>query len=420
MNKKFTKFFRIRPGKYRFGGLLFFIILSVLNLIPVIAQGAEKMMIVIIDGARYSETFGDSNFTYIPNMWDLSKQGTIINNFYNDSLTYTARAIPALWCGSWTDIRDTVYSGVKTNYSIKPTIFEYYRKQKNMSAENCFYVLKFIQDLWLPSFDPLYGPDYWPNYHSKGNSDDEVAEQAMLILDNHHPHFIWVYLADVDSYGHSGNWNEYTAALKNADRIVADLWAKLQSDLFYKNSTTMFVSNDHGRHDEDHGGFPRHGDDCEGCRHVQFLAIGPSIKQNFVSSRYRKITDLTVTASHLLGIDPESATGDVMSEIFIDEDLKVPDDESYAVKLFENYPDPFIDATRISYVLSQQSDILIKIFNIAGEEVTTLINSTQSPGTKMIRWDGSNDNGRSVSSGLYIYSILVNNQKKSGKMLLLK
>ncbi len=420
MKKPFTNFSRQWLGKFSSGGLLFFIILSAANLMPVISLSTEKMMIVIIDGARYSETFGDPNFTYIPNMWNLSKQGTIIDNFYNDSLTFTARAIPALWCGNWTDVRDTVYSGFKTNYSIKPTIFEYYRKQKNMSAENCFYVLKFIQGLWLPSFDPLYGPDYWPKYHSIGSTDDEVAEQVMLILDNHHPRFIWVYLADVDSYGHSGNWDEYTAALTNADSIVAALWAKLQSDPFYKNSTTLFVSNDHGRHDDSHGGFQRHGDDCEGCKHIQFLAVGPSIKQNSVSSRYRKITDLAVTASYLLGIDPESATGDVMSEILITDAIKTPDKKSYSIKLFENYPDPFNDATRISYVLSQQSNILIKIFDISGDEVTTLVNSIQSPGKKVIRWDGSHKSGRSVSSGLYIYTILVNNHIKSGKMLYLK
>ena len=87
------------------------------------------------------------------------------------------------------------------------------RVDKNMSAENCFYVLKFIQSLWLPSFNPFYGPDYWPEYHSVGSTDDDVAEQAMLILDNYHPRFIWVYLADVDSYGHSGNWDAYPTAL---------------------------------------------------------------------------------------------------------------------------------------------------------------------------------------------------------------
>ena len=135
-------------------------------------------MIIIIDGARYSETFGDPEHTYIPKMYALSNEGTIIDDFQNDYITYTSRAIPALWCGAWTEVRDTFYAGYQTQYTIKPSIFEYYRKQKNIPLEECFYILKYIEGLWLPSFHPDYGPYYWPQFHSIGISDDDVAEQA--------------------------------------------------------------------------------------------------------------------------------------------------------------------------------------------------------------------------------------------------
>jgi len=321
MKDKIIHIFGQLPKQLKFGRL--FLLLIFISIISTsIVSSTEKMMIVVIDGARYSETFGDPNHTYIPNMWNLSKQGTVLENFYNDSLTFTARAIPALWCGSWTEVRDTVHSGFRTNFTVKPTMFEYFRKQKNLPAESCYYVLKFIQNLWLPSFDPLYGPDFWPTFHSLGTSDDEVTIQALHILDNHHPHFIWVYLADVDSYGHSGDWDKYTAAITKADSIAGILWAKLQLDPFYRNSTTLFVTNDHGRHDDSHGGFKGHGDDCEGCRRIQFLAIGPGIKQNFVSKKHRRIPDMSVTVAKILDIDPGQATGDLMVEIFKNADDK--------------------------------------------------------------------------------------------------
>ena len=111
----------------RFFGLLFIITIYIGTSIN--ASTSDKILIVIIDGARYSETFGDPNHTYVPQMWNLAQQGAYIDSFYNDSLTYTSRAIPALWCGSWTEVRDTIYHGNNTQYTIKPTIFEYYRQR---------------------------------------------------------------------------------------------------------------------------------------------------------------------------------------------------------------------------------------------------------------------------------------------------
>ena len=167
---------RIRHSKnFRFAEKNFFkfLLLSSLLLGVLRASRAEdKFMIIIIDGARYRETFGDPNHTYIPRMWDLRSEGTYLTHFYNDSITYTSRAIPALWCGSWTEVRDTTYNGHNTQYAVKPTIFEYFRAQKNLPEEECFYVLKYLTNLWLPSFHPNYGPQSWPTFHSQGSSDE--------------------------------------------------------------------------------------------------------------------------------------------------------------------------------------------------------------------------------------------------------
>ena len=130
-----------------YGRLHFLIVICILTSSLAKAQNSDKIMIIIIDGARYSETFGDPEHTYIPKMYALSNEGTIIDDFQNDYITYTSRAIPALWCGAWTEVRDTFYAGYQTQYTIKPSIFEYYRKQKNMPLEECFYILKYIEGL---------------------------------------------------------------------------------------------------------------------------------------------------------------------------------------------------------------------------------------------------------------------------------
>jgi len=282
----------------------------------------NKIVIVIIDGARYTETFGDSYHTFIPKMWALSQQGTVINKFYNNYFTYTSKAFPALYCGAWTDVEDIVYNGSSTSHSVLPTIFEYYRKSKNVPSAECFFISESFESIWLPSLDPDYGENYWPEFNAVGHSDKEVAIQALTVMANNHPHLTWVYLDDVDHSGHSGSRTDYLKAIYTSDKIIGVIWDWIQSDPFYQNTTTLIVTNDHGRHDDQNGGFQGHGCDCEGCRHIQFLAIGPTIKQNFLSSKYRTIPDLTVTACFLLGVQPTKTTGSVMYEILNSENNK--------------------------------------------------------------------------------------------------
>jgi hypothetical protein len=397
--------------------LILYIFASSLSL----AQSSDKMVIIIIDGARYSETFGDPTHTYIPKMWDLSVEGSMIDNFHNDSLTYTSRAIPALWCGTWTEVRDTFYAGHQTQYTVKPSIFEYYRKQKNMLADECFYVLKYIEGLWLPSFDPLYGFAYWPQYHSIGSTDDDVAEQAELVMNTYHPHFLWIYLADVDHAGHSGNWGDYTTAIQNADSIVAYIWEKIQSDPFYQNSTTLFVTNDHGRHDDQHGGFSGHGDGCDGCRHIMFLALGPDIKKNFISSQYRRTPDMSVTTAEILGVDPTKATGNIMTEIIEITAIKSELNLTHEFFLGENYPNPFNPSTTITFTIPfvgayRNTPVQLKIYDVLGKEVATLVNEEKTAGSYQVQFSAKDG----LPSGIYFYRIQAGKYIETKKMVLLK
>ena len=88
--------------------------------------------------------------------------------------------------------------------------------------------------------------------------------------------------------------------------------------------------------------------------------------------------------------------------------------------LHQNYPNPFNPTTVIEYVLPKTSFVTIQIYNILGQKVKTLVEELQELGYKKIQWDGTDDNGNKVSSGIYFYRIVAGNFVKCRKMILLK
>jgi hypothetical protein len=283
-----------------------------------ISQPAQQhAILVIIDGARYSETLGDPTGQYIPRMKQLATQSAVVDTFLNDSVTVTKRAIPAIWSGSWKTPRDTTIGGFATQYALDPTVWEYFRKHQDQDSTNAMYILKQLSGPWLPSYHPQYGPQYWPWYIMQDGywSDLYVWTLAKQKLSQHHPIFSVLYLADVDAAGHSGDWNNYTRKITIADSIVGMLWDFVQNDSIFKNRTTVFVTNDHGRHlDGVSTGFVSHGDGCWGCRRIQLLAIGSGAKKG-ISSIKRKIPDIVPTIGALLNFPSPFSTGSVMTEI---------------------------------------------------------------------------------------------------------
>lgn len=89
--------------------------------------------------------------------------------------------------------------------------------------------------------------------------------------------------------------------------------------------------------------------------------------------------------------------------------------------LFQNYPNPFNPETTIRYQLSQPGEVTLKIFNVLGQEVRTLVNKQQPAGSYSVQWDGKDDLGRQVASGIYIYQLAAGDAfKMTKRMLLLK
>jgi hypothetical protein len=88
--------------------------------------------------------------------------------------------------------------------------------------------------------------------------------------------------------------------------------------------------------------------------------------------------------------------------------------------LRQNYPNPFNPTTVIQYALPKSSFVRIEVYNILGQRVRALVEEEQEPGYKMIRWDGKDDGGVEVSSGVYFYKIEAGDFTECRKMTLLK
>lgn len=83
--------------------------------------------------------------------------------------------------------------------------------------------------------------------------------------------------------------------------------------------------------------------------------------------------------------------------------------------LYQNYPNPFNPVTEIRYQISEVSLVTLKVFDVLGREVATLVNGQKEAGTHRVRWDATE-----MTSGVYVYRLMANEQIETKKMLLLR
>ena len=88
--------------------------------------------------------------------------------------------------------------------------------------------------------------------------------------------------------------------------------------------------------------------------------------------------------------------------------------------LHQNYPNPFNPITTLRYDLPEQGFVTITIYDMLGREISTLVNTTQDAGFKSVIWDATNDYGKPVSAGVYLYQIQAGEFVQTKKMVLLK
>ncbi|NHZ86265.1 MAG: T9SS type A sorting domain-containing protein [Planctomycetia bacterium] len=127
-------------------------------------------------------------------------------------------------------------------------------------------------------------------------------------------------------------------------------------------------------------------------------------------------TLINIDQNDYVGNAPDMGAFESLYIVSINEEQILP----VKFALYRNYPNPFNPITTIQYELPQQSVVQITIYDLLGKKVTTLVSETQDAGFKSISWNATNDYGKPVSAGVYLYKIQAGEFVQTKKMILLK
>ncbi|MCK4404500.1 MAG: T9SS type A sorting domain-containing protein [candidate division Zixibacteria bacterium] len=109
--------------------------------------------------------------------------------------------------------------------------------------------------------------------------------------------------------------------------------------------------------------------------------------------------------------------------MILEKSTLVEEEEGETPKYFElhqSFPNPFNNHTTIKYSLSKAIDVSLVIYNILGQKVRTLVRKERQSGLKTVIWDGKDDQGRDLSSGIYFYQLQAGRLTQTRRMVLLK
>jgi hypothetical protein len=136
-------------------------------------------------------------------------------------------------------------------------------------------------------------------------------------IKKYHPRIFYLALIDTDAFGHQGQYDLYLRAAHNADAMISDLWTFIQRDPFYKDKTTLLVTTDHGRGENEH--WTRHYSDVDHSDEIWLAVLGPDsrplgevktngqLHQNQVAATISSFLGLQFKSKHVIGKPIESA-----------------------------------------------------------------------------------------------------------------
>lgn len=404
------------------------------SIIPILcingfAAHIRHAVIMVMDGARYNEeTWGTVNHANIPKIDSLAKFGAVLTQFRtktNSGTSPFAETNPGHARLTTGTIQDILNDG--TQLPTQPGIFQQYRRQTSKDSLSGWVItskdkLVVLSNSSATGWNNVYRPALNCGVSGTGSGGYREDSVTHLIvkqkLTANHPALMIINYKGPDAMAHAGNFNGYIAAIKEIDGYVLDVWKTIQGDPVLKDSTLLFVLNDHGRHTTD---YTSHGDACEGCTHIMCLVLGPYLKQNFSSATARQQIDVAPTIAKLMGFAMPTSTGQYMSELFDTTQTtgNIVKGKSVGIPEKDNHLNVSFNPSKqwlsISYKISSRDLVTMKIFDIRGKEIETRIDNEMYPGSHIMQW-----NTKRMSGGAYYCYLKHGNSCETKKVAMIK
>jgi hypothetical protein len=156
--------------------------------------------------------------------------------------------------------------------------------------------------------------------------------------------------------------------------------------------------------------------------------------QDLGDGRYQLVSQLTISGmnehrvvevlilqetslgEHWIKLTHDVVVDGAMTAVLESHDPLVPE----IFSLSQNYPNPFNPETTIRFDLSTSADAELSLFNMSGQRVATLLRGAREAGSYTLRWDGTDDAGRALASGMYFYRLTAEDHVETRKLMLLR
>jgi hypothetical protein len=156
--------------------------------------------------------------------------------------------------------------------------------------------------------------------------------------------------------------------------------------------------------------------DTEEEYHVYVGATMSDLQSN---GRY----EILISMYHTIEIQPNFYNTRYVTKIYRADSTTIVNNEIIIpeqIKLYHNFPNPFNPKTRIEFYLFKQVEVTLKVYNILGKEIITLLEEETSPGYYAIDWEAKDSKGQLLPSGVYLIKFMAGNYTQTLKTLLLK
>ncbi len=133
---------------------------------------------------------------------------------------------------------------------------------------------------------------------------------------------------------------------------------------------------------------------------------------------YFHMTDAKANTFYREKVDEAQTSRPVQLKPGFSEDFAAPRPAAFGLE--QNYPNPFNPETSIKFSLSEDSRVTLKVFNLLGQVVNTLVDENMPAGEHAILWNGKNERSEDVASGVYFYRIKAGDYESVRRMTLLR